>query len=92
MIAIEPGNRKKMIQIIADVLEMSAEISPLLKPLIERDELMNQAQLALKNGDFPKAAQLFEVIAEKCAEIGDYSLSKEFYDKCEKLKQILVQQ
>ena len=92
MVAIEPGNRKKMIQIIADILEMSAEISPLLKPLIERDELMNQAQLALEIGNFPKAAQLFEGIAEKCAEIGDYSLSKEFYDKCEKLKQILVQQ
>jgi len=92
MIAIEPGNRKKMIQIIADILEMSAEISPLLKPLIERDELMNQAQVALENGDFPEAALLFEGIAEKCYEIGDYSLSKEFYDKCEKLKQILVQQ
>ncbi len=92
MIAIEPGNRKKMIQIIADILEMSAEISPLLKPLIERDELMNLAQLALENGDFPEAARLFEGIAEKCSEIGDYSLSKEFYNKCEKLKQILVQQ
>ena len=92
MIAIEPGNRKKMIQIIADVLEMSAEISPLLKPLIERDELMNQAQLALESEDFLEAAQLFESIGEKCAEIGDYSLSKEFYDKCEQLKQILVHQ
>ena len=92
MIAIEPGNRKKMIQIIADVLEMSAEISPLLKPLIERDELMNQAQLALESEDFLETAQLFESIGEKCAEIGDYSLSKEFYDKCEQLKQILVHQ
>jgi hypothetical protein len=53
---------------------------------------MNLAQLALENGDFPEAARLFEGIAEKCSEIGDYSLSKEFYDKCEKLKQILVQQ
>ncbi len=76
----------------SDVLEMSAEISPLLKPLIERDELMIQAQFALESGDFPEAAQLFEGIAEKCFEIGDYSLSNEFYDKCEKLKQILVQQ
>ncbi len=79
-----------MIQIIADILEMSAEISPLLKPLIERDELMNQAQLALENGDFDWTSRLFEGIAEKCFEIGDYSLSKEFYDKCEQLKQILV--
>jgi hypothetical protein len=31
-------------------------------------------------------------IAEKCLEIGDYSLSKEFYNKYEQLKQILVNQ
>ncbi len=92
MIAIEPGNRKKMIQIIADILEMSAEISPLLKPLMDRDELMNEAQLALEDVDFLRAANLFEKIAEKCLEIGDYSLSNEFYNKCEKLKQISVQQ
>jgi len=91
MIAIEPGNRKKMIQIIADILEMSADISPLLKPLIERDELTNQAQLALESGDLIGAAHFFEEIAEKCLEIGDYSLSLEFYDKYEKLKQISVQ-
>ena len=84
--------QKKMIQIIADILEMSADISPLLKPLIERDELTNQAQLALENGDLIEAAHLFEDIAEKCLEIGDYSLSLEFYDKYEKLKQISVHQ
>ncbi|HEC39973.1 MAG TPA: GTP-binding protein, partial [bacterium] len=33
MIANDPNNRDKMIQIIADILEMSAEVSPLLKPL-----------------------------------------------------------
>lgn len=44
MIAIDPENRKKMIQIIADILEMSADISPLLKPLIERDSLTDEAK------------------------------------------------
>ena len=92
MIAIEKGNRKKMIQIIADILDMNADISPLLKPLIERDELMVQAQNALENGDFLGASRFFEGIAEKCLEIGDYSLSIDFYNKCEKLKQISVQQ
>jgi len=44
MVIIELGNREKMMQIIADILDMSAEVSPLLKPLIERDILMNNAQ------------------------------------------------
>ncbi|MBY9010177.1 MAG: GTP-binding protein [Candidatus Lokiarchaeota archaeon] len=92
MIAIETGNRKKMIQIIADILDISADISPLLKPLIERDNLMNQAQIALESGDFLGAAHFFEEIAEKCLEIGDYSLSIDFYNKCEKLKEISIQQ
>ena len=37
MIAKNSDNRDKMIQIVADVLEMSAEVSPLLKPLLKRD-------------------------------------------------------
>jgi small GTP-binding protein len=91
MIAIDPENRKKMIQIIADILEMSADISPLLKPLFERDSLIDEAQIALENGDFEKAAHCFEKIAEKCIEIGDYAIGKEFYEKCEKLKRLLIQ-
>jgi len=91
MTAIDPENRKKMIQIIADILEMSADISPLLKPLIERDSLINEAQIALEKGDFEKTAYNFEKIAEKCIEIGDYALGKEFYEKYEKLKRISVQ-
>ncbi|MFX1313515.1 MAG: ADP-ribosylation factor-like protein, partial [Promethearchaeota archaeon] len=43
MIAKDPENRNKMIQIIADILEMSAEVSPLLKPLLERDKLIEEA-------------------------------------------------
>lgn len=43
MIAIESENREKMIKIIADILDMSVEISPLLKPLYERDMLIDQA-------------------------------------------------
>jgi len=86
MIAIDPENRKKMIQIIADILEISTDISPLLKPLIERDSLIIEAKIALENGDLEKAAHYFEKISEKCIEIGDYALSKEFYEKYEKLK------
>lgn len=62
---------------------MSTDILPLLKPLIERDILINKAQTALENRDFEKAAHNFEKIAEKCIEIGDYALGKEFYERYE---------
>jgi len=86
MIAIDLNNRLKMMQIIADLLEMNAEISPLLRPLIERDNLMQDAEGALLNGDLLKSAEIFMKISYLCIELGDISLSKEFNEKSEKIK------
>jgi small GTP-binding protein len=89
MIAKENKNRDKMIQIIADVLEMSAEVSPLLKPLLERDRLTEEAMNALENAEFSEAALLFEKISDLCIELGDDSLGREFYEKSEKIREML---
>ncbi|HMF32541.1 MAG TPA: ADP-ribosylation factor-like protein, partial [Candidatus Lokiarchaeia archaeon] len=91
MVATDPANRDKMITIIADILEMSAEVSPLLKPLIDRDKKMVTAEDALMNGDFQSAFQLFNEIADLCLELGDDSLSQEFHEKSEKVKGYLSQ-
>ncbi len=89
MIANDSNNRDKMITIIADVLEMSAEVSPLLKPLLERDTYMEEAALALENAEFGKAATIFDKISDLCIELGDDSLGKEFYEKAQKIKSML---
>ena len=89
MIAIDPDNRDKMIQIIADILEVSTKESPLLKPLFDRDELIKQAQKCLENNELIQAGEYFDKISSLCFELGDYSLYKEFHEKSEKLKQIL---
>ncbi|MBD3338480.1 MAG: GTP-binding protein [Candidatus Lokiarchaeota archaeon] len=89
MIAKNPDNRDKMIQIIADVLEMSAEVSPLLKPLLERDSLTEEAMKALEDTKFEEAALLFEKISDLCIELGDDSLGKEFYEKARKINLML---
>jgi len=91
MIAKEPENRNKMIQIIADILEMSAEVSPLLKPLLERDELIEEATRVLNDADFDKAAFLFDKISSLCVELGDDSLGKDFFEKSQKIKTMLEQ-
>ena len=91
MIAKEPENRDKMIQIIADILEMNAEVSPLLKPLLERDKLIEEATKSLKSADFEKAAFLFDKISDLCIELGDDSLGKEFFEKSQKIKKMLDQ-
>ena len=89
MIAVDSNNRTKMIQIIADILEMSAEVSPLLKPLLERDELIQEAMGALEAGEFSKSLLLFQKISDLCLEMGDDSLGREFYDKSEQIKEIM---
>ncbi|MFW9901409.1 MAG: ADP-ribosylation factor-like protein, partial [Candidatus Thorarchaeota archaeon] len=89
MIALDPKNRDKMIQIIADVLEMSAEVSPLLRPLLERDKLTEEAVKALKEANFSRAAFLFDKISDLCIELGDDSLGREFFNKAQKIKDML---
>ena len=91
MIAKDPNNRDKMIQIIADILEMSAEVSPLLKPLLERDRLIEDATKAIKSAKFDEAAFLFDKISYLCIELGDDSLGKEFYEKSQKIRTMLEQ-
>ena len=55
MVAVDQNNRDKMITIIADILEMSSEVSPLLKPLMDRDRKVAEAEKALEQGDFQTA-------------------------------------
>jgi small GTP-binding protein len=89
MVAIEPGNRDKMIQIVADILEMNTEESTLLKPLFERDKLIQLAKQSLENGDLTESVQYFDKIADLCLKLGDDALYREFYDKAEKFKRYL---
>ncbi|MFW9989047.1 MAG: ADP-ribosylation factor-like protein [Candidatus Odinarchaeota archaeon] len=92
MVAIDPSNRDKMIQIIADILGISTDASPLLKPLFERDQLIKQAKESLENGDIAQTAKFFERISDLCLELGDDILYKEFYEKANKLKNYLTNQ
>jgi small GTP-binding protein len=91
MIAKDRGNRDKMITIIADILEMSAEVSPLLQPLLERDIYTEKALQALEGAKFDDAVMYFEKISDLCIELGDDSLGKEFYEKSQKIKTLLQQ-
>lgn len=90
MVAIDPENHDKMIQIIADILGISSDASPLLKPLFERDELIHQAKISLENGDIAQAADYFERISDLCLELGDDRFYKEFYEKAKRLRSYLT--
>jgi len=90
MIAIESDNRDKMIQIVADILQMNTEASSLLKPVFERDKLIQLAKKSLENGDLAECVEYFDKIADLCLSLGDDALYKEFYEKAEKFKRYLI--
>jgi len=89
MIAIESDNRDKMIQIVADILQMNTEESTLLKPIFERDKLIRLARKSLENGDLAESVEYFDKIADLCLSLGDDALYKEFYEKAEKFRRYL---
>ena len=89
MIATDPNNRDKMITIIGDILEMSGEISPLLKPLIDRDKKMLEAEGALERGDFELGMKVFEELADLSLDLGDDRVSQDFHEKAQKIRNIL---
>ncbi len=91
MIAIDPNNRIKMLSIIAEVLEISEIVSPLLKPLFDRDRLIHEAEAALEKGNLGKAARDFKAIAQYSMELGDDKLAQEFFDR-EKAMWKLIQE
>jgi len=88
-VAIDPDNRPKMIRIIADLLDMDTKVSPLLKPLLERENLMDKAQTALESGQFQEAVTIFEEISNLCLDLGDDSLAVDFQSKSEKISKML---
>ena len=86
MVAIEPNSREKIIRIIADLLDLNPEVSPLLKPIFERDMLIKKSQNALEQGDLKQAVMYYDELFSLCNELGDDSKAIEFKNKADKLR------
>ncbi|MFX1502530.1 MAG: ADP-ribosylation factor-like protein [Promethearchaeota archaeon] len=86
MIGIDPNNRIRIIRIIADLLDINPQISPLLKPMLERELLMHKAQNALDQGNLKEAVEFFDKIYRVCNEIGDQGQAIEYKSKADKLR------
>ncbi|MBA7545650.1 hypothetical protein ES705_38021 [subsurface metagenome] len=91
MIANNPKNRIKMIQIIADILRIDMDLSPLLKPLKVRELLLEEAELAINNGNIKEAILKFEILSDLCLQLGEDGFSKECYEKAQQLRKYLEQ-
>ncbi len=92
MIATDRENKVKMIRIIAELLEIDPDVSPLLRPLIEKEELILKVENALESNNIEQALSYYKKIHELCIEIGDNSLAAEYQEKTENLKNMIKQQ
>lgn len=90
MIAIDQSNREKMFEIMADVLSINTEVSPLLKPLFARDALIDEAEKALKEGDLEMTMEKFQEISKLSFHLDDHDIAKMMEEKAKKIEHILT--
>ena len=85
----DPKSRDTMLRILADLLEMNPDISPLFEPMIKRKFLIKKGQDALEQGELKEAVETFDKIYDICIELGDESLAIEYKTKSDKLRKVI---
>lgn len=91
MIAIDPDNRETMLNIIADTVRVRSLIQPFIKPLLERDKLISEAEAAIMAGNIQLAAEKFEAIAQLCLQLEEEDLMQHFSTQAKFLRAKLAE-
>ncbi|MBD3229274.1 MAG: GTP-binding protein [Candidatus Lokiarchaeota archaeon] len=89
LIAIDPKQRSVMLNVIAEVVEVTAGTTQLIQPMLERDKLMEIAESAIMQGNILKASETYKKIAELSTQLGEDRLSNYFYEQSKILAQQL---
>jgi small GTP-binding protein len=89
LIAIDPQQRSVMVNIIAEVVEVTSGTTALIQPMLERDRLMEEAESAIMQGNILKASETYKRIGDLSSQLGEDSLSEYFYGQSKVLAQQL---
>ena len=87
MIAIDPSNRKKMTQIIADLLNMTDEVSQQLILIDEMEKLQVELNHTLKDNNFIQASYIAKRLTEISTELGCEDLRNEYSELSRKMNE-----
>lgn len=71
LIAIDPNQRGAMINIIAEVVEVTSGVTSLIQPMLERENLVETAEAAIMQGNLLKASEIYRDIAELSEGMGE---------------------
>lgn len=91
MVAIDTNNREAMLNILADTVKVRSLIQPFIKPLLERDSLISEAEAAIMAGNIQLAAEKFEQIAQLCVELEEEDLMQHFKAQAQFLQSRLAE-
>ncbi|MHA1753300.1 MAG: ADP-ribosylation factor-like protein [Candidatus Helarchaeota archaeon] len=89
LIAIDPQQRSAMLNIIADVVEVTAGTTQLIQPMLERDKLMEVAEAAIMQGNILKASETYKRLGDLSMELGEENYAQYFYEQSKVLAQQL---
>ncbi|MHC1591399.1 MAG: ADP-ribosylation factor-like protein, partial [Candidatus Helarchaeales archaeon] len=86
LIAIDPESREKMLYIIVDTLKIRSLVAPFVAPLLQRDNLVAEAEAAIMAGNIALAADKFDQIAQLSMILEEPELATHFSTQAQLLR------
>ncbi|MFW9879270.1 MAG: ADP-ribosylation factor-like protein [Candidatus Thorarchaeota archaeon] len=86
LIAINPVNRNKLIEIVMNIMQMQDITTPLLSLSNEREILIKQFDNILIQNDLERAETLYKKIVKICLDLGDNPLNMDFYKSFQEIQ------
>ncbi|MHA1651586.1 MAG: ADP-ribosylation factor-like protein [Candidatus Helarchaeota archaeon] len=81
LVAIDPNQRGTMLNIVAEVVEVTAGVTSLIQPMLERESLVESAEAAIMQGNLLKAAEIYRRIAELSENMGEDDMAAIFREQ-----------
>jgi chemotaxis protein histidine kinase CheA len=81
LIAIDPNQRGAMLNIVAEVVEVTSGVTSLIQPMLEREALTEAAETAIMQGNLLKASEIYKHIAELSENLGEDDMAGIFLEQ-----------
>lgn len=86
LIAIDTDSRENMLYIIVDTLKIRSLVAPFVAPLLQRDDLIAEAEAAIMAGNIAIAASKFEQISQLSDILEEPEMSVHFKSQADVLR------
>jgi small GTP-binding protein len=81
LVAIDPNQRGSMLNIVAEVVEVTSGVTSLIQPMLERESLVETAEAAIMQGNLLKASEIYKHIAELSENMGEDEMAVIFMEQ-----------